>query len=50
MSPRNPRFAGKAHDVLQRRAQIVADDIGKALDLVVGLAKIGGALVDGARD
>jgi hypothetical protein len=39
-------FAGKAHDVHQRRAQIVADDIGEALDLVVGLAKIGGALVD----
>ena len=40
-------LAGEAHDVDQRRAQIVADDIGEALDLVVGLAQIGGALVDG---
>ena len=39
-------FAGEAHDVDQRRAQIVADDIGEALDFVVGLAQIGGALVD----
>jgi hypothetical protein len=31
----------------KRRAQIVADDIGEALDFVVGLAQIGGALVDG---
>ena len=41
------QFAGEAHDVDQWRAQIVADDIGEALDLVIGLAKIGGALVDG---
>ena len=40
------QFAGEAHDVDQRRAQIVADDIGEALDLVVGFAQIGGALVD----
>ena len=40
-------LAGEAHDVHQRRAQIVADDIGKALDLVIGFAQIGGALVDG---
>ena len=40
-------LAGEAHDVHQRRAQIVADDIGEALDFVVGLAQIGGALVDG---
>ncbi len=39
-------FAGETHDVHQRRAQIVADDIGEALDFVVGLAKIGRALVD----
>ena len=39
-------FAGEAHDVDQRRAQIVADDVGEALDFVVGLAKVGGALVD----
>ena len=39
-------FAGKAHDVDQRRAQIVADDVGEALDLVIGLAQVGGALVD----
>ena len=39
-------FAGEAHDVHQRRAQIVADDIGEALDFVVGLAQVGGALVD----
>ena len=39
-------LAGEAHDVDQRRAQIVADDIGEALDFVVGLAQIGGALVD----
>ncbi len=29
-------LAGEAHDVDQRRAQVVADDIGEALDLVVG--------------
>ncbi len=40
-------FAGEAHDVDQRRAQIVADDIGEALDLVVGFAQVGGAFVDG---
>ena len=40
-------LAGKAHDVDERRAQIVADDIGEPLDFVVGFAKIGGALVDG---
>src|SRR5258708_3660428 len=45
--PQLLEFAGEAHDVHQRRAQIVADDIGEALDFVVGLAKIGGALVDG---
>ena len=43
-------LAGEAHDVHQRRAQIVADDIGEALDLVVGLAQIGGALVDGGLE
>ena len=41
------QLAGEAHDVDQRRAQIVADDIGEALDLVVGFAQVGGALVDG---
>ena len=40
-------FAGEAHDVHQRRTQIVADDIGEALDLVVGFAQVGGAFVDG---
>ena len=39
-------LAGEAHDVDQRRAQIVADDIGEALDFVIGLAQVGGALVD----
>ena len=39
-------LAGEAHDVDQRRAQIVADDVGEALDFVIGLAQIGGALVD----
>ena len=39
-------LAGEAHDVHQRRAQIVADDIGEALNLVVGLAQVGGAFVD----
>ena len=43
-------LAGEAHDVDQRRAQIVADDIGEALDFVVGLAQIGGALVDGGLE
>ncbi len=43
-------LAGEAHDVHQRRAQIVADDIGKALDLVIGFAKVGGALVDGGLE
>ena len=43
-------FAGEAHDVDQRRAQIVADDIGEALDFVVGLAQVGGALVDGGLE
>ena len=40
------QLAGEAHDVDQRRAQIVADDIGEALDLVVGFAQVGGALLD----
>ena len=40
------QFAGEAHDVHQRRTQIVADDIGEALDFVIGFAKVGGALVD----
>ena len=40
-------LAGEAHDVDQRRTQIVADDIGEALDFFVGLAQVGGALVDG---
>ena len=39
-------LAGEAHDVHQRRAQVVADDIGEALDLVIGFAQIRGALVD----
>ena len=39
-------FAGEAHDVHQRRAQVVADDIGEALDFFIGLAQIGGAFVD----
>src|ERR1700722_442898 len=38
-------FAGEAHDIDQRRAKIVADDIGKALNFVVGLAKIDGAFI-----
>ena len=38
-------LAGEAHDVDQRRAQIVADDVGEALDLVVGFAQVGGALL-----
>src|SRR3984957_8365040 len=41
------QFAGEAHDIDQRRTQIVADDIGEPLDFVIGLAKIGGARVDG---
>ena len=40
------QFAGEAHDVHQRRAQVVADDIGEALDLVIGFAQVGGAFVD----
>ena len=40
------QLAGEAHDVHQRRAQIVADDVGEALDLVIGFAQVGGALVD----
>ena len=40
------QLAGEAHDVHQRRAQVVADDIGEALDLVIGFAQVGGALVD----
>ena len=43
-------LAGEAHDVDQRRAQVVADDIGEALDLLVGLAQVGGALVDGGLE
>ena len=39
-------LAGEAHDVDEWRAQIVADDIGKALNLIVGLAQVRRALVD----
>ena len=38
------QFAGEAHDVDQRRAQVVADDVGEALDLLVGLLQVGGPL------
>ena len=38
------QLAGEAHDVDQRRAQVVGDDVGEALDLLVGAAEVGGAL------
>ena len=37
-------LAGEAHDVDQGRAKIVADDIGEALDFVIGAGEVGGAL------
>ena len=40
------QLAGEAHDVDQGRAQIVTHDIGKALNFVIGAAKLGGALAD----
>ena len=36
----------EAHDVDQRRAQVVADDVGEALDLVVGFLEVGRAVFD----
>ena len=33
-------FAGEHHDVDQRRPQIVADDIGVALQFIVGLSQV----------
>ena len=38
------QFGGEAHHVDQRAAQIVADDIGEALDFVIRAGQIGGAL------
>ena len=40
------QFAGEAHDVDQRRTQVVADDVGETLDLVIGFAQVRGTLVD----
>ena len=40
------QLGGEAHDVDQGRTQIVADDIGEALDLVVGFRQVGGAVLD----
>src|SRR4029079_9828661 len=51
IAPQRFQFGGEAHDVHERRAQIVADDIGEALNLFVGFSQIGGAMGDaGARD
>ena len=41
-------LGGEAHDVDQRRAQIVADDVGELLDFLVGALQVGGALGDRA--
>ena len=35
------QLAREAHDVDQRRAQVVANDVGEALDLLVGLQQLG---------
>ena len=43
-------LGGEAHDVDERRAQIVADDVGEALDLLVGLGQVGGAVFDDALE
>jgi hypothetical protein len=45
-APQLLQLAGKTHDVDQRRAQVVADDVGEALDFLVRLAQIRGALID----
>ena len=39
-------FGGEAHDVDQRRAQVMADDIGEALDLLVCAGQVGGTVRD----
>lgn len=39
-------LAGEAHDVDQRRAQVMADDIGEALDFFIGLSEVAGAFLD----
>ena len=41
------KFTGESHDVDQRRTQIVADNVGEALDFIVGLAKLGRTVVHG---
>ena len=38
-------LAGEAHDVDQRRPQVMRDDIGEALDLLVGPREISGPLL-----
>ena len=40
------QLGGEAHDVDQRRTQVVADDVGEALDLVVGALQVDRALLD----
>ena len=42
------QLGGEAHDVDQRRAEVVTDDIGEALDLFVGALEIGRARGDRA--
>ena len=39
-------LGGEAEDVDQRRAQIVADDVGEALDFFIGALEVGGAPLD----
>ena len=47
MSPRDRiELAGEAHHVDERRAQVVADDVGEALDLVVGVLQLADTIGD----
>ena len=48
VGPHRLELAREAHHVDERRAQVVADDVGEALDLVVGRLQVGDALGDQA--